>query len=189
VPLAGCVRWGSRIAHQGPGVYMLSASEDRRCGAGPLDAPIATGAVDAWRARVPSMLLDDARPTRDALRAFLASCWVPGEAVVYVGKATNLSARTAQFFCHVLGNRRPHAGGHWIKTLSIMHELFLHVAICPSPADAARMETAALDLFISSVPSAVRATLANPELPLPFANRVHPTRGRKQSRLRGDVLP
>ncbi|MBL8760791.1 MAG: hypothetical protein JNL50_05750 [Phycisphaerae bacterium] len=188
-PLTSTVRWGGPCGHAGPGVYAVSISPDPLCGAGPAAAPVCSSAIDAWIAGVPSMLLDGVTPSLAALHAFLASQWVANEAILYVGKASSLAARTAQFFGHALGRRRPHAGGHWIKTLSIMPDLFLHCAECPSPADAARLETGALDLFMSCVPSAVRATLANPELPLPFANRVHPVLGRKQDRLRHDVLP
>lgn len=188
-PLTGTLRWGGRCAVSGPGVYVVTTSQDPGRGDGPLAAPLSSAAIDAWRARVPSMRLDGAAPSSTALRVFLESYWVPGEAILYVGKATSLAKRIAQFTHHLLGDRRPHAGGHWIKTLSIMPDLFLHMAACRSPSDAARLETAALDLFISCLPRGPRAAFPNPELPLPFANRIHPVLGRKQTRLRRDVLP
>ena len=70
--------------------------------------------VDRARADTP---LDGARPTSSALAARLASFWLPSQIVLYIGATTCDDRRRAGGHRSgpTLGDRRPHAGGHWLQ--------------------------------------------------------------------------
>ena len=84
--------------------------------------------------------------------------------------------------------RHPHAGGHWLKTLSCLDQLHVYFAECPSAEAAAAQESVALEVFVDRVSKESRSALLNPSLPIPFANRGHPRGNRKQTGIRYDVL-
>src|SRR5437879_2359420 len=81
-------------------------------------------------------------------RPRVASFWLPDEVILYVGKATSLSTRVRQYYSTPLGARSPHAGGHFLKTLSILGELTVHFATTVEPGPT---EDAALSFFCSRV--------------------------------------
>ena len=69
---------------------------------------------------MPSLRLDGVRPISWELTTRLAKFWVPGESVVYIGLAgTSVGKRVRQCYRTPLGDRRPHAGGHWVRTLRV----------------------------------------------------------------------
>ena len=77
----GPVVWGSPVTSSAPGVYLVESAE-------PSDtAPIDPTVVAAWIKRVPTLLVDGRRPTAADLVSRLASFWIAGEPVVYVGMA------------------------------------------------------------------------------------------------------
>lgn len=176
-----CVtRWGERVPVRGPGVYLVSRSRDGNASPRCQRCPFDHGVLADWIKRAPDMRLNEAVPTPAALDDYLSGFWHADEAIVYIGQATGLGARLEQFFRHRLGDRRPHAGGHWLKTLS--HEnLWIHAAACRSARDAIRLESLALDLFQAAVLSVRPELVATPARAIPFANRAH--NGRKQTLL------
>ncbi len=164
----GPVTWGDAIPLGEPGVYVVEVPDPAAA------APIDEAAVAAWIDRVPSLRLDGARPTAVELSARLASFWVAGEQVVYIGLAgTSVAKRVRQFCRTPLGDRRPHAGGHWVRTLECRDELLVSWAAAANPAVA---EAALLARFADLHDGA-----------LPFANRVS-ARGRKAHGITGSVL-
>ena len=186
---AGSVPWGGSVPEKCSGVYFVSLSERVDDNDGSMaTAPICREAVTKWIASVTSMRLDGSTPTVDALIECLQGFWLPDECIVYIGKSTSLRERLGQFVRHRLGERRPHAGGHWLKTLSCLDRLKVYFAICDSAADAEAHEYAALRTFVAQVSNATRNVLANPQLPIPFANREHPRGTRKQRRISHDIL-
>ena len=108
----GPVRWGSSPASQSPGVFVVETDT-------PLaQAPIDLAAVRRWLERVPDLRLDGERPTPNLLANRLASFWIAGQSLLYVGRTgKSLAARVAALYGTELGHRRPHPGGHWLKTL------------------------------------------------------------------------
>lgn len=135
---AGSVRWGERVPENRPGVYMVATSSDPDDASGALfpNAPVSLSAVSTWLDRVPSLTLNGKRPSPEMLAAETSRYWLPDETIVYVGKAgTSLRKRVGQFYSTTLGNRSPHAGGSWIKSLSILDELTIHYAVADPPAD------------------------------------------------------
>ena len=188
--VGGRIRWGEEVPSSMPGVYVVSLSHDPTANFGCLaEAPISLPAVEGWLAIVPSLSLDGVvQPPADRLADFLNSFWLPDEDIVYIGKATRLRSRLSQLFRHRLGDRRPHAGGHWVKTLACLQKLHVYFSECESVEQAAAKETSALDAFVVRVSKETRALLPAPHLAIPFANREHPHGNRKQKRLSHDVV-
>ena len=186
--VSGTVPWGSLPNTQAAGVYAVSLCSDPACNDGLIpEAPIDVQRVQAWIARVPTFEFRGqcgvgAQTVSDFLKLF----WLSDESIVYIGKATCLHQRLGQYRGHKLGNRSPHAGGHWIKTLSNLDNLFIHFCACSTEEVAKAKEDALLGLFRDQVSPHHRVRLRNP---IPFANRAHPDRNSKQADIRNDVLP
>lgn len=185
--LAGTVRWGELPATDAPGVYAISLCSDPRRNEGLLSkAPIDQARVSAWVERVPTFqFFRQLKPEPRRVVEFLSGFWLEDETIVYIGKATSLHARLGQYKRHKLGNRSPHAGGHWIKTLSNLDRMYIHFCVCPTVTIAECKEDAALAIFKRQVSPAIRVRLHNP---IPFANREHPRGVCKQDDICGDVL-
>ncbi len=166
---SGPAPWGTGHLSRSPGVYVIETPQSL------LAAPIDEAAVRAWIARVPSLNLDGTRPTVYALGERLAEFWIAGEAVVYVGLAgTSLDSRVRGFFRTPLGDPRPHAGGHWLKTLRGLDTFLIWWAETDEPV---RYERELLDEFARRARTSARGLAA--ELALPFANRQSADRRRK----------
>jgi transcription elongation factor GreA len=153
----GPLRWGSPVPSRRPGVFVveLPALTD--------EAPIDHNAVRAWIERVPTLRLDGERPVPGDLVRRLASFWVPTETVVYVGRSAKaLGGRVAAMYATPLGDRRPHAGGHWLKTLRDVDRLRLWWVETDAPEET---EDAVLGAYAEGL-----AGGALPSPVLPFAN-------------------
>lgn len=181
----GTVIWGDGVPSTSPGVYAISLGDDPTRNSPLLpSAPLSLDAIRRWIAYVPGFQFDRCqRPTAEVVGDFLKQFWLPDESVVYVGKATCLQERLGQFRGHTLGNRSPHAGGHWLKALSNLNELYVHFAECDSADEAESLEGRTLDVFMQQVSARTLQRLCNPELPLPFANAKSSVGKLKQRRL------
>lgn len=61
-----------------------------------------------------SVLVSTSSPDR------LATFWLPDEVVLYIGLAgASVRKRVRQYYRTPLGDKRPHAGGWWLKTLTV----------------------------------------------------------------------
>lgn len=181
------VRWGEPVRETRGGVYLVSLTRAADSLNGALaQCPLSPEAVEGWLDARPELLLDGHRPSAAELAARLASFWLPDEVVLYVGKATSLSRRVAQYYATPLGARRPHAGGHFLKALSNLNELYLHYAVSPDPP---RSEHLMLEAFCAGVSPETRHTLHDPEHPFPFANLEWPAGTRKRHGITGGREP
>ncbi len=115
--------------------------------------------------RVPSIELDKVNATAPGIINRLKQFWLADESVLYIGKATSLQSRIHAYYATPLGDRGPHAGGHWIKTLSVLHGTFLQFA---EVADCEGSECELLQAFVRQVSPTTRQSVGDP--PLPFAN-------------------
>ena len=114
------------------------------------------------------LLVDGRRPSREVLSQRLASMWLPDESVVYVGLArSSLNTRVGQFYGTRLGARSPHAGGWPIKCMAELSATWVHFGEC---SDVGKAERKMLDAFMTAVTPQSRASVLDPELPLPYAN-------------------
>ncbi len=172
--------WGRPVPAQGPGVFVVE-----------LPAPLATAPIELtrvgkWLERVETLRLDGERPTSRALAGRLASFWLPSQTVLYVGASeASVGRRVAAIARTELGDRRPHSGGHWLKTLRSLDG----VRVWWSPTTATEeYEDALLAAFAEGVPEADLSTLPDRAVVLPWANLRTGTGGRKATGLTGALL-
>ncbi len=184
----GVVRWGSPLPEAGPGVYVVALSDETDILlAARAECPLSAIAVQQLLDARPELRLDGRRPNTAQLGARLASCWLADEVVVYIGLAgTSLAGRVGDYYTTQLGARRPHAGGWPLKTLAVLDQLLVHYAACD---DVVRAERAMVDSFLERASHASRASLCDPDLPLPFANLQRPGGRRKRHGITGAREP
>jgi len=160
----GPVMWGRPVPSGRPGVYVIEWPDART------DAPIELTLVGKWLERLPGLRMDGRRPTTRELAARLHDFWLPDQVVAYVGMTTgSLGSRLGSLYRTPLGDRRPYAGGHWLKTLRGLDRARVWWAETGAPEE---YEDALLGAFAASVDSSPEAA---PRLPdrtviLPFAN-------------------
>jgi transcription elongation factor GreA len=150
-------------------------------------APVDLAVVGRWLDDLPDLTLDGARPTGKDLAARLNGFWLPDQTVVYIGMSTaSIGSRVAAFVRTSLGERRPHAGGYWLKTLTGLERCRVWWA----ETDAAEeYEDALFGAFAATVPAEVAAKLHDPEVILPFANLQTADRVRKHHGIAGGLRP
>ena len=163
-----------------PGIYVVELRA-------PLPvAPLDPGAITRWRRRVPTITVDGTRATAEALAQRLASFWIPSATVLYIGQASGtVHGRVGDYYRTPLGDRSPHAGGHWIKTLSVLTDCLVWSA---ATVNFGRVEEDLIDDFARTVPTAERRALHDPFLVLPFANLQDGRRVRKAHGIGGSKL-
>lgn len=164
--ITGSVPWGTPEPSKACGVYVVSLSSDPSRHANlHAQAPIDPRSVQQWISRVPTIQLDKANATAPAIINRLKQFWLDDESILYIGKATPLQSRIRAYYGTPLGDRGPHAGGHWLKTLSMLNETFVHFA---EVADCESSECELLQAFVRQVSPITRQRVGDP--PLPFAN-------------------
>lgn len=183
------VRWGTRVPSTKPGIYIVSSAKtpDEYDRALLAEAPISLGAVADWIETVPTLTLNGVRPTPQELADHLAGFWLPDEVVLYIGKAACLRRRLYDFYRTQLGARRPHRGGHWLKTLSILNELTVFWTETQDVETAEYLESRLLKTFAAGVSESTRKGLFDPDHPFPYANLE--IRDRKRHSIRESKLP
>lgn len=175
---AGAVKWQQRIPSNAPGVYAISVnSEPYAAHVGPVELPLSSRAFEELLEVCPFLEVDGRSATLDSFRARLQQFWLPDEPILYIGKAgTSLSARTRAYYSTRLGATGPHAGGWWLKMLTILPELTVHYAQHSDPGSA---EDALIYQFAHQLPQASRANLFDRTRVGPFANVHIPGFGNK----------
>ena len=171
----GPLPWGRQVPARTGGVFVIELPA-------PLERPpIELTRVGKWLERVPDLTLDGERPTSRALAARLASFWLPSEVVLYIGATErSIAGRVAAMERTVLGDRRPHAGGHWLHTLTALPSTRVWWAA-----------TDAVEEYEDALFTAFGAAAggADPALGMPFANLRRPTGERRAHGLLGSLLP
>ena len=147
----GVVRWGTNVPEAGRGVYVVALAAAPGQGAETGSRPqVSERAVESWLEVRPELRLDGERPSVAGLLARLERFCFADETVLYVGLAgTSLRSRVGQFYKTLLGARRPHAGGHFLKTLADLDELHVHWSRADDPADAEDVMLAAFAQAVS----------------------------------------
>lgn len=176
----GPLPYGRPVPARGPGVFLIE-----------LPAPLSTPPLEltrlgVWLGRVPSLRLDGEVPTSKALQARIAAFWLPSQTVLYIGAAeTSIGGRLAAVDKTVLGDRKPHSGGHWLKTLKTLATCKVWWAATDAVAE---YEDALLSAFAEAVSDEERAALPDREVILPFANLRRATGERKATGLSGSLI-
>ncbi len=173
-------QWGRPVPASGPGVFIVELPA-------PLPtAPIELTRVGKWIERVESLRLDGERPTSRTLAARLGSFWLPSQTVLYVGASeASVRRRLAAIAATELGDRRPYAGGYWLKVLRGLDTARIWWAATTATEE---YEDALLDAFSSGVAGEERAGLPDPNLVLPFANLRRTSGERRATGLTGALL-
>ncbi|HEX5451819.1 MAG TPA: hypothetical protein VFW86_05465, partial [Candidatus Limnocylindrales bacterium] len=149
----GPATWGATPRSTGPGLYAVEwpAPEPR--------APLDDRALRTWLDHVPQLRLDGLEPTPHDLGERIASFWLADQTVLFLGLGPrSLKGRLAAIYATPLGDRRPYAGGHWLKTLRGLER----ARVWWAETDAAEEYLdAALDAFADAVGEAGRLPFAN----------------------------
>jgi transcription elongation factor GreA len=154
--------WGRPFRASGAGVFIIELPSP------PATAPIEIVRVGKWIEHVPTLRLDGAETTSKAVAARLAAFWIPTTTVLYIGTSQqSMANRVAAIERTPLGDRRPHAGGHWLKTLQHLERARVWWARTDATEE---YEDALFTAFAEAVPEADRAKLHDPAVVLPFAN-------------------
>jgi transcription elongation factor GreA len=165
---------------QSAGVFVVEAETPSS------SAPIDLTEVRRWLDRVPGLRLDGERPTQTILGRRLGTFWLPGQTVLYVGRtAKALAPRVAALYATELGERRPHPGGHWLKTLRDQRRLRLWWAETDAPEE---YEDAILGAFAAAIASDDHKAIPDGTPVLPWANLESPAGAVRATGLTGSLL-
>ncbi len=176
----GPVVWGRPVPAKGPGVYVVELPAPL------LHAPLEINRIGKWLEHVPELLLDKAHPTSRGLAARLGSFWLPSSRVLFIGATEgSIGGRIEAIRNTILGDRRPHAGGHWLHTLSSLDTARVWWAQTRAVEEA---EDALLSAFADSIPAPERAALHDSAVVLPFANLRTVTGERKVTGLANSLV-
>lgn len=175
LPQSKVVKWNETIPTEEEGIYIVSLSEDPKKNNGTVDTiPISTNTIDNWIQKVNGFELDKVLTfDKDLIIQRLSEFWLADENIVYIGKAPTrsnkkgLGNRVNEFYKTEFGEKRPHAGGHWLKSLSNLTDLYVHYILC---TDCGHIELEFLKTFIENVSEKSKRHLRDKELMLPFAN-------------------
>lgn len=165
------VKWEQALDSSSVGIYFISTSSNPDTNSNLFDeAPIDDNILKIWISKVPTIKVDRRPATIADLRQRLNSFWLADENIIYIGQtesSNGLRGRVNQYYRTELGERKPHAGGHWIKTLKILNQLSVHYIPTLNPR---QTEEEILRKFISQVSNTALNNLFDSDLPLPFAN-------------------
>ena len=177
----GPVLWGRPLTTRAPGLYLVELAE-------PVPAPrLDISRVGKWIERVPQLHVDGARPTAKALAGRLSALWLPSAVVLYAGSTSgSLGGRVLALAHHVIGDRRPHADGHWLHLLTGIDRARLWFAETDAPQE---YLDGLLDAFAASVPAPLPPGRPAGALTIPWANLRRPTGERQASGISGSILP
>jgi hypothetical protein len=166
---AGVVKWGDQIPLDLPGVYVVASTPDLGDPTGLMGTyHHDPRAFDSLKSACPSVTIDGRLASHHELSERIGAFWIPDSAILYVGLAgTSVRKRVNQYYITRIGQRSPHAGGWWLKTLTDLKTLFVHYAAADAPKS---KEALMLRTFAAAVPPSVRQTLYDSERIAPFAN-------------------
>jgi len=185
--ILGQVKWGQKVNCNYPGIYVVAITDSAEKIVCSVDAPISVKIVQDWITYVPKLNLDGKRPRYGDLVNRLKEFWIPDETILYIGKAgTSLKDRVNQYYNTRLGDPKPHAGGHWIKTLENLSDLniFWTTSVGEKAKD---VEDRFIKNFIRNVSNESKQNLFDSEHPFPFANLEFPKGTRKRHGLQYQV--
>jgi len=166
------VRWGNKPTSSKVGIYIISTSQNPTLNDNLFaSAPISNDILKFWLIKVSTLQIDGiVSPTVSQLRDRLNQFWLPDESILYIGQTESskgIVGRVGQYYRTELGERKPHAGGHWIKTLTTLNQLFVHYFPDNTPT---QTEENLLRTFVSQVSEQTLENLRDKNVPIPFAN-------------------
>jgi transcription elongation factor GreA len=176
----GPVVWGRPVPSRSAGVFVIELPATLH------HAPTELTRIGKWLERVPDLRLDGVHPTSRALAARLEAFWLPSTRVLFVGGTDgSIGGRIEAIRNTVLGDRRPHAGGHWLHTLTGLEQSRVWWAATAAVEEA---EDALLTAFAETIPADEKAALHDTSFVLPFANLRTATGERKRTGLANSLI-
>jgi hypothetical protein len=179
--LVKTVRWGESVKHTVAGLYFVSTCPTLDTGFYMDNALLDIAKLSKWIDKVGTIAIDGTVVTNEGeLEQRLKRFWLRDENILYIGKAKNtvgIRTRVNQYYNTELGEKKPHAGGHWIKTLGNLGDLWVHSI---PVQDELEKEKQLLRGFMDNVSVDVLKTIGDIDLPLPFANIEYDKRLRKK---------
>ena len=173
--------WGRPMRAAGAGIFIIELP------APPAAAPLEITRIGKWIEHVPTMRIDGQEATSKAVASRLAAFWLPSTTVLYIGTSQqSMAARVSAIERTVLGDRRPYAGGNWLKTLAGLERARVWWAGTNATEE---YEDALFSAFAAAIPEAERAGLHDPTVVLPFANLRSTGGERKNHGLTGYLVP
>ncbi|MFN8175883.1 MAG: hypothetical protein U0T02_12530 [Solirubrobacteraceae bacterium] len=151
-------------------MYLVSLSESADTATGLREAvPMNDAALDELISVCPELTVDgDRSPSRTLLAERIGRYWLTDEPVLYIGLAGQpLRTRVRQYYTTPLGAAKPHKGGWWLKTLSVLDRLYVHWGATSNFKDA---EEEMMRTFAASISPASSAEWPAGEPVMPFAN-------------------
>lgn len=179
------VKWGTRINCKGEGIYIISLSEKVEVNQNATEFPISMNILENWIKKLGYFTIDG-KETQDAnvIKDRLSEFWIPDESILYIGKAPlrknggGIGNRVQEFYDTNIGERRPHAGGHWIKMLKNLDELHVFYIECQ---DSTFFEAQMLSFFGTQLSENIKKKKLSKKDPiLPFANLENGEKKRKK---------
>ena len=172
---ARSVKWNEIPTTKEEGVYIVSLSNNPEKNNGiHKSAPISKDIMKKWISKVDGFELDKINTfNSDKVIKRMSQFWLPDENILYIGKASKrangdgIGNRVDEYYRTDYGEKSPHAGGHWLKSLKILNELFVYYSTCENPEI---VEEDMLRLFCKNVSETTKINLRDSNLPLPFAN-------------------
>jgi transcription elongation factor GreA len=173
--------WGRPFSAGGPGVFVIELPSP------PATPRIELTRVGKWIEQVPTLRLDGGVATSRAVAGRIAGFWIPSTTILYIGSSsTSIAGRVAAIDATALGQRRPYAGGHWLKLLTGLDRARVWWARTDAIEE---YEDALFGAFSEAVPAADRALLPDRDVVLPFANLRSTAGDRKAHGLSGYLVP
>lgn len=168
------VKWNTPIMSKKEGIYIVSLSENEEINKTMTEFPISMDILKKWINKLGHFTIDK-EDTQDAntIRNRLNEFWIPDENIIYIGKAPlrknggGIGKRVQEYYDTAIGERGPHAGGHWIKLLECLNELHVFYIEC---TDSAGVESKLLAAFGEQVSTETKEKLSTKGVILPFAN-------------------
>ena len=157
------------------GVYVVSGSADPNSNES-IKFELNQERLRDWISRNPEMSIDRTPVLLEGLSQRLENFWHPDQSILYIGQSgKGLKTRIKQMVrhagllpnkSHMLGEKRPHRGGHWLYTLSGLADLYLFYSEIPDKRHEHEVELRMLEDFIESTGNISLASLpwANIEL-------------------------
>lgn len=164
------VKWGTPVKTQEEGVYIVSLSSNPDENITMKLPRFNIALLKEWIEKREYFILEGIKCHVDdvySITGRLSEFWIPNENILYIGKTSNLHKRIKAFYNHKVGNRSPHAGGHWIKVLQNIEELFLYYIECDNCIG---VEKKMFSVFGRQISKESRQMLFDKNILLPFAN-------------------
>lgn len=164
-------QWLKPIPESGNGIYIISLSDNPRLNKNCLDnAPLDFDSLNFWINKVPTIQIDKTKATTKMLANRLQTFWQKDENILYIGKVERIGGiqkRVKEYYTTELGQSSPHAGGHWLKTLSNLNSLYVYYL---QVDEALSYEKILLKNYMEQISKRTISQLFDKDLPIPFAN-------------------